>query len=60
MYMYHPTDARQRLGKNVKAITDTLATTEELLDASPPVRPELYRGLTEETLDGRSTRDLKC
>jgi hypothetical protein len=34
LYLYPPVVARQRLGKNVTAATNTHATIEELLDAS--------------------------
>jgi hypothetical protein len=36
--------ARQRLGRNATAVTDTHATTEELLDASFLMRPVSYQG----------------
>jgi hypothetical protein len=38
LYTYHPIVARQRLGKNITAATNTHATIEELLDASFSLR----------------------
>jgi hypothetical protein len=43
-FVYPPTVARQRLGKNVTAVTNTHATIEELLDASFCMRPVSYQG----------------
>jgi hypothetical protein len=42
LYVYLPVVARQRLGKNVTAITNTYATTEELLDISFYLRSVSY------------------
>jgi hypothetical protein len=39
-----PIFARQRLGRNVTAVTNTQATTEELLDASFSMLPVSYQG----------------
>jgi hypothetical protein len=38
------TVARQRLGRNITAVTNTHATIEELLNASFSVWPMLYQG----------------
>jgi hypothetical protein len=40
----HPIVARQRFGRNVTAIKNTLATIEELLDASFSIWPLSYHG----------------
>jgi hypothetical protein len=39
LYLYPLIIARQRLGKNVTAVTKTQATIEELLEAPFPMRP---------------------
>jgi hypothetical protein len=39
--------ARQQLGRNVTAVTNTHATTEELLEASFSMRPVSYQGKEE-------------
>jgi hypothetical protein len=39
-----PNIARQRLGRNVTAVTNTHATIEELFDASFSVWPVSYQG----------------
>jgi hypothetical protein len=39
-----PIVARQRLGRNFAAVTNTRATTEELLDSSFSVWPVSYQG----------------
>jgi hypothetical protein len=43
LYVYPHTVARQRLGKNVTASSNTHATIEELLDASFPMQSVSYR-----------------
>jgi hypothetical protein len=43
-YMYSPLVARQRLGKNVTAATNTQAAIEELLDASFYMLSVSYQG----------------
>jgi hypothetical protein len=44
LYVYLPIVARQRLGKNVIAATNTHSTIEELLDASFSVGSVSYEG----------------
>jgi hypothetical protein len=44
LYVYPPSVARQRLGRNVTAVTTAHATIEELLDASFSVWPVSYQG----------------
>jgi hypothetical protein len=44
LYVYPPTVARQRLVKNVTAVTNTHVALEELLDASFPMWPLLNQG----------------
>jgi hypothetical protein len=43
VYEYTPIVARQRLGKNVTAATNTQASIEELLDASFSIRAVSYQ-----------------
>jgi hypothetical protein len=43
LYVYRPIVARQRLDKHVFAATNTLATIEELLDASSSIRCVSYQ-----------------
>jgi hypothetical protein len=44
LYVHPAIVARQRLGKNVTATTNTQATIDELLDASFSVRSVSYQG----------------
>jgi hypothetical protein len=43
LYVYPPSIARQRIGKNVTVATNTHATIEELLDASFSMRSVSYQ-----------------
>jgi hypothetical protein len=44
IYVYPPIVARQRLGRNVTAVTNTHATVEKLLDTLLSVWPVSYQG----------------
>jgi hypothetical protein len=44
LYVYPPIVARQRLGRNVTAVTNTHATIEELLNALFSMWPMSYQG----------------